>query len=1770
MNVNMKSLIFIIFLILLLAINSVSAIDDNITSTMDCIEPSNDCFEIDDDIISVNNLNDSNDCLESEDDEIIVSDWDELQYYCSLNDKDYTLKLREDTNFYPSDFKDANKQIKINNNVKIIGSKGSYFGDITPDGGDFEKNDNRYITYTPIVVPENNGRSMTVVNVTFKWIHTLNTNAGLFMELAGNREYEFDNCLFDSIQSIAGSASIIHLKKGKGILNNCSIINCTVAKGCINVYSHQSLVLRDCYFAYNYGYEHSTCVMNWGNLLIYNTKFYKNRSQAWAGGITTYGEGNTTIYNSNFTDNVAGWNGGALYVYNIVNIYNTTFEGNNCTTNNGGGAIGACQYSGIPRLYVDGCLFKDNNNNCWALDELSTTGTGRGGAISFMDVGTIDIRNSLFIANSASIGTAICAWEAGSYGSPDIYITNNTFINHTRAGDVLNVRVAGTTCKVLGNHYIGNSIEFSSLTLTSLSTGNDEASFKITAKLAHPSYYESDILDKTLYDVYINNKYVKTVNTTEFTVDFGDLDICNVYVIPSISNQKTNEVTVTSTREYIFASPEGNDNNNGTSRSSPVKSITKALELALNCRNIILLGGNYSENVNVGYDVTIKGENNAVLTNTSTFNVDAVLTLKNLNVNNLNTDKFIKGSNVVISSCIFENNIASSLIEAEKIDILKSIFINNDALIISNQGFAKVRDSIILNNTDMLQGSSNYSLDYNWWGNTFKDFTRPNDLNISSWLVLNATPDVNKLENNHRTQVQFAFYSNGTRYQNMPEITLTLTPVNGSVDISTTSAYSKVAFTLTGFSNASLIAGYNNIEAVINFEFLKSNPDINIESDDIMVGDVLFIQITTPSDAKGNITVSISNITKTSEITGSNTVFNFTNLNADNYMVNVSYSGDEKYQTQTKTVNVNVNRYVSNTMINLGEIIVDEDFLIEISVPDDATGNVSLYINNNLFILTLNDAKANHTINNISRGDYIIKAVYNGNDKYMESMYSVKIEVDNINSSMEITADDIVYGSAAVINVKLDDNATGNVTVTVDGITNTSEVKNGSVTILLSNIDAGIDKNITVFYTGDDTYFNMTETGTFTVNKADLTFTISSEDIKIGKDAIIRINVPAKTGGTFTIGEDIIVIPLSGSVEYVLHDLEIGEYEITATYNGNNYNTVSNSTSFNVLEYPAPQWANSGADGRNTVKSAYESTINGEVAFIISIPDEIVGSLTIDSEGNIYITTSDAIYSYDNLGNLRYVFTPDTRESSFSGTAIGRDVVISPKSGDTLYFINQSSGEKYGSSNIYQASSTFAPVIDSNANVYIVSEYQVTAGRYNLVKIPYSMWEFGGVPILVNLEKTAPLSSPTVSEDIVVVLSEGRLRVLDAATLKSLFIKAGDFKNIRPVIGEGNVVYAVLDDSIVAYSISGSQLWKTKITGGAGNQLLLDSEFLYTTNAKGNLLKYNLTTGKESLVFTSNITSGVLIAQNGNLYFGSGNMFYEITHEGKILWKSDLESKITGTPVMDKNGTIYVTSSDNKLYALKQGELKDPDLNIIVNDDVLTITMDNECVASLSSTLNGKTYSTNTISISNLAGGKYLINVTYNGDARFANSTKSFTFAVKDKITDVKTDVKDSTVTFTLPGDATGTLTIKINGKTYNKNLVNGKASITLVDGTYNAVVTYSGSDKYAGFTKTVKVTVKKQLIKKQSKIVAKKKTFKAKTKIKKYTVTLKSGSTPIKNVKLTIKIKKKTFKATTNAKGKATFKITKLNKGKYTAVIRFAGNSLYKAATRKVKIVVK
>ena len=150
-------------------------------------------------------------------------------------------------------------------------------------------------------------------------------------------------------------------------------------------------------------------------------------------------------------------------------------------------------------------------------------------------------------------------------------------------------------------------------------------------------------------------------------------------------------------------------------------------------------------------------------------------------------------------------------------------------------------------------------------------------------------------------------------------------------------------------------------------------------------------------------------------------------------------------------------------------------------------------------------------------------------------------------------------------------------------------------------------------------------------------------------------------------------------------------------------------------------------------------------------------------------------------------------------------------------------------------------------------------------------------------------------------------------------------------------------------------------------------------------------------------------------------------------------------------------------------------------------------------------------------------------------------------------------------------VTVKIKSdKTYTTD-ANGQIKINvanLVPNTYTVKITFNGDANYDMSSKDVKVTVTKAT----PKLTAKAKSFKKSVKTKKYTVTLKDNNgKAMKKVKLTLKVKGKTYKAKTNSKGKATFKIKKLTKkGTYKAKVKFAGNAYYNAVTKTVKIKIK
>lgn len=386
-------------ILLILSIGAVSAADisaDNMTADTDV-----DLMLDDSPIERVSSTN------------VNADDWDDLKEYCKKTDGNYVISLTG------SQYVGGTTAIEIKNSVTIIGSPNSY---IT---GTFRQD---------AFVCSDSSLALNFINVTFKDI-----SCNMLMTIRSN-DCNFVNCTFDNIITGSNHASVIYNQQGTMSFDGCNFTNCRTSYGVITNYNTNvnavKMSINNCNFINNTATTEPGAINNCGILNVTASNFINNNAIWWAGAIHTHYNAKTRIVGSNFIGNYAGWNGGALYTYSKLEIYNSTFKWNNCSTNNGGGAIGAYDYGSSYNLTVENCWFEDNNNLC--------VPDGRGGAISVSNGGILDVHGSTFINNNADIGQAICSSiiqdENSTNATPNLQIYNNTFINHTGSSNTVEIQ----------------------------------------------------------------------------------------------------------------------------------------------------------------------------------------------------------------------------------------------------------------------------------------------------------------------------------------------------------------------------------------------------------------------------------------------------------------------------------------------------------------------------------------------------------------------------------------------------------------------------------------------------------------------------------------------------------------------------------------------------------------------------------------------------------------------------------------------------------------------------------------------------------------------------------------------------------------------------------------------------------------------------------------------------------------------------------------------------------------------------------------------------------------------------------------------------------------------------------------------------------------------------------------------------------------------------------------------------------------------------------
>ena len=359
---------------------------------------------------------------------------------------------------------------------------------------------------------------------------------------------------------------------------------------------------------------------------------------------------------------------------------------------------------------------------------------------------------------------------------------------------------------------------------------------------------------------------------------------------------------------------------------------------------------------------------------------------------------------------------------------------------------------------------------------------------------------------------------------------------------------------------------------------------------------------------------------------------------------------------------------------------------ITVVMPKDTEGYVSAYISSSIFNsvwdvgvfnASFKDGVAIVNLPKLSSGSYriyteVITSNYGSSNSDWYNFLSKSTGGSILkDADLKIDVSDISEGQDAIINIEINDDATGTVSIVVDGRNVTAAISKGKASATISDLACG-NYNVTAKYYGDDNVlgeiafgeFNVVEAeahidnGTSSGNATDNNtptvkvspgLTVSVSDINVGDVARVVISIDNRVTGAVTVDGNVVNVA-DGVGSYDISGLKAGSYSVNVKFAGDDrFSADEKTVSFKVVEVETPDNGTSSGnatdsnstsgndDGNSTITkkdsglTATASDINvGEVAkILISIDKDVTGTVTVDGKT---VTVSNGAASYDISG----------------------------------------------------------------------------------------------------------------------------------------------------------------------------------------------------------------------------------------------------------------------------------------------------------------------------------------------------------------------------------------------------------------------------------------------------------------------------------------------------------------------------------------------------------
>ncbi|WP_288659879.1 Ig-like domain repeat protein [uncultured Methanobrevibacter sp.] len=976
----------------------------------------------------------------------------------------------------------------------------------------------------------------------------------------------------------------------------------------------------------------------------------------------------------------------------------------------------------------------------------------------------------------------------------------------------------------------------------------------------------------------------------------------------------------------------------------------------------------------------------------------------------------------------------------------------------------------------------------------------------------------------------------------------------------------------------------------------KATPDLTVGALNITVGDLEIITVTGPKDATGLITLTLNGIDYILPIYNGEAKFYFQDLAYGTYDVSASYSGDNHYVAAENSTVFKVDKVLANLKINVEDITFGENGLVIINLPSDIDGSVvTVNVNGKVYPVTVENGFAKLPLRELNAGDYTISAVFAGNDKYLPGVSNALLTVSKADPALNVLISDVGYDGVFNINVALTGvdaiGLNGNVIVTVNNKDYSVNIVNGKGTAVGVKLAAGT-YDFTAAWAGNDNYNAVGDSGKFNVNKVDSAIDVTVKDINVGEDAVITVKLLSDATGSVTVtvnGKDYAETVVNGVANVKVADLKAGTYDVAVKYSGdNNYNAAVATSSFTVSKVDSTMDVTADDivfGGDLTVDAVLPGDATGEVVITVNGVDYHVAIENGKATGTIGgLAAGDYTVTVKYAGDDKYTGVEVTENVNVAKAQPVLGVVIAdvdygngfvieatltgvngaPLTGNVIVTVN---GKEYTvevaadgkgiatGDKLAAGTYGFAAVWAGDDNYNIVTEN----GDFKVNKVDSAIdvavdsIEFGEDAVI-----SVKLASDATGEVVITVNGEDYTAAIEngVASVTVSSLEAGDYTAEVKYAGDNNYNEAAGSAEFSVLKITPEM--DVVVDGTVfGEDLTIDVSL--PDDATGEVVI--TVNGKDYIVanYTEVIVDGKVTKTIGGLaadyytiavkYAGDGNYNAVDVIKGVNVAKAQpvlgvviadvdygngfvIEATLTGVNGAPLTGNVIVTvagkeytvkvidgkgiatgdklaagtygfaaawaGNDNYNAVAENGDFKvnkiDSSVAVNVNNikvgEELTITVNvpSDATGDVTVSVDGKEYNVAiengkaVKTISGLKADDYTVTVKYAGDNNYNEATADAEFSVS-KISDYNMDISvpeikegvNSTISIDLPKDATGTVTVEIDGKKYTANVIDGTANVIvsgLSAGDYNITTVYSGDAKYDSMTKKGNVTV--------------------------------------------------------------------------------------------------